>query len=65
MKKIIKIGPIVSEENNRTDGRTHGRTDRQGSNYRPIFVPKIGQQGKILHVGEYLTNMSRKLLIGC
>ena len=36
MQKIIKIGPIVSEKNNRTD--TH--TDRQGSNYRPIFVPK-------------------------
>ena len=40
MQKIIKIGPIVYEKNNRTDTHTDGRTHRQGSNYRPIFVPK-------------------------
>ena len=55
MQKIIKISPIVSEKNSRTDGhthtRTHGHTHRQGSNYRPIFVPKDRSKTKKCSVG--------------
>ena len=43
MQKIIKIGPIVSEKNNRTDTHTDGRTDR-GQIIDLFLYQKIGQK---------------------
>ena len=61
MQKIIKIGPIVSEKNNRTHTRTDGRTDR-GQIIDLFLYQKIGQKLNYqTKLGQMGTELKTKL----